>query len=46
MMFFPILPHAWLARFRRREDETEDEFVARFKDWLYACDLRDDHDVG
>ena len=39
------LQHAWRAGLRQRPDETEDEFVERFKDWLYARDLRDDDDV-
>lgn len=29
------LQHAWRARFVRYEHETEDEYVARFRSWLY-----------
>lgn len=29
------LQHAWRARFRRYDHESEDEFVERFRSWLY-----------
>ena len=29
------LQHAWRARFVRYPHESEDEYVARFKSWLY-----------